>query len=217
MSDTHIWNVDVIQPDATGTAVFQETSPQNGDLVHADFTWANAYWHPIADVFATMYILDPNGLTVAVYDEVSNSSGSHQLTYVIDMPGTWTAKIAIWDGNDWVEFADTIAIESAFFEIVLSQSTFESGPIQAGAPLYACVLTVENTGSLPENGIVRLFEYPNSSQENEIASLPITTIQPGTYHSNIILPIYAPVTVGEWPLGIKVYATGENGEPVPVW
>lgn len=214
MSDTHIWNVDVIEPAVTGSAIFQETAPQNGDLVHADFTWANASFNGAQNTYATMYILDPNGMTVAVYDEGSDSSGSHQLTYVIDMPGTWTAQIAIWDGNDWVNFIDTVAVDSPYFEIVFPQSTFETGPVEADSQIYACVLTVANTGNVSSNGLLRLYEFPNTSNEQIIGELPIATILAGGVLSNIVVPATAPSTEGSWPLGIKVYGIGE---PAPAW
>jgi len=215
MSDTHIWNVEVLSP-TTGSATFREPNPVSGQTIHADFTWDNAVMNWTSDTYAMMYIQDPDGNTVD-YEELTQSSGSYTLSAVMDLPGIWYATIGVWDGNEWLSFNDTVSLASACFKIIFSESTFEEGPVAAGAQMAACVLTVENVGNMSAMGVLRLYEHPNTPSELEIHQQPIPTILAGAYLSNIVVPIYATETEGTWPLGIKVHAIGEHGEPAPVW
>lgn len=94
----------------SGSAIFQETSADVGDTIHAEFTWVDAQWNIPGEFFCDMSIKDPNGEICDYYIEEDNSSGHVFLSSVTDMNGTWTATIKIWDGSNFLTYTDTIMV-----------------------------------------------------------------------------------------------------------
>lgn len=102
------WNP---EPTTSCTASFQETSANVGDTIHADFTWTDAKKHS-SQVFSAMYIINPSGQNKAVALNYVYTTGSKTLSCVTDAVGTWTCRIAAWDGSEWIEATDTIYVSA---------------------------------------------------------------------------------------------------------
>jgi len=214
MSDTHTWNVDILGE--YGTAEFQETSATNGQTVHADFTWNNAV--KIGDIYAAMWIFDPDG-NVHAYDYVTQEpAGLQTLQCVIDMPGIWVAKIEVWDGFVWQEYFDYITVSSSFFVIDYSTSDFFTGPFPTNATVTVANIAITNTGDIATPGIIKLYEDPSYSTEAYLGYVDVSEIQPGTTSLPIPVTVLTPLdAINNWLLGVKVYGTGNNGETEPPW
>jgi hypothetical protein len=213
MSDTHIWNVEVLAP-TSGSVSFVEATAVIGDLIHADFSWDNAVYHPTGAVYATMYLYDPNNNVVDSYIEEAVYTGTHQLSALANIQGDWKAEIKIWDGDEWLTLTDILHVSGPDIRIEPA-SEFFNGPFIAETMQTVCNVVVKNYGDLGDQVHINLYEYPNTASENLVGSWytganvePGITIERGF---DLLIPGTHAYT---WPLGVKVYG---NLEAVPSW
>jgi len=112
LADKNQWTVQIVAAIASGSASFQETSAIVGDTLHADFTWQDALINDAGSsaYYCAMAIINPDNEKPAYYREYDNPDGSKLLEWVTDRPGTWTAQIDVWDGNDWITYMEPITV-----------------------------------------------------------------------------------------------------------
>lgn len=203
MSDTHTWNVNVEV--INGSAAFQETSAVVGDTIHADFTWNDAV--KIGDVYAQMWIFDPDGMVAATHNETQLPTGSRTLACVATQPGVWRAKIEVWDGSVWLPFEATLTVNGPNMKIEPS-SEFFTGPFVAGTTQNVCNVHVKNYGDITAHATVSLWEYPNYSGQAFLESKQALDVAPG---ETVIVSFDRLIPPDDyWLLGVKAWGTGEQ-------
>jgi len=206
MSDIYTWNVSIEKPTSC-SASFRETAVAIGDTIHADFTWINAKYNFTGDIYAIMYLYDPDNVMVDSYEENASSSGSKTLQFIVDMPGTWSARIDAYDGSGWVTDTATIGVAGPDMKIEPT-SIFYDGPFVSGAMEVVCVIDVKNYGNASAPAHIELWEYPNTPSQYRLGYWDTLAVAPGeTIQRNF--EIFIPDKTS-WPLGVKVWGIGES-------
>jgi len=204
MSDTHTWNVDIFLP-ATGSVNIVESSVSPGDYIHADFTWERAL-QCIPFIYARLHIYDPDGIEVEGYDEFVLTTGSKQLTHLVEKTGTYTAELQVCIGQTWIYFSDTVTSYGPDMKIE-PDSEFFTGPFIAGTMQRVCSIYVRNYGNASAPAHIELWEYPNTSSQELLGSWITQSVEPGTTIQRDF-----EITIPDetyWPLGVKVWGQGE--------